>query len=67
MALEKLISADSHVVEPPDLWQTRTDAKFRDRAPRVVSKGGVDNWIVDEDILIGSVGGPTQAGLRYTD
>ncbi|MEE9248261.1 MAG: amidohydrolase family protein [Dehalococcoidia bacterium] len=67
MALEKLISADSHVVEPPDLWQTRTDAKFRDRAPRVVSKGDVDNWIVDEDILIGSIGGPTQAGRRYTD
>ena len=67
MTLEKIISADSHVVEPPDLWQTRTDARFRDRAPRVVSQGGVDNWIVDEDILIGSVGGPTQAGLRYTD
>lgn len=67
MALEKLISADSHVVEPPDLWQNYTEKKFRDRAPRVVRQGDVDNWIVDEDILIGSIGGPTQAGRRYTD
>ena len=67
MALEQLISADSHVVEPPDLWQTRTDARFRDKAPRVVRNGNVDNWVVGDDILIGSVGGPTQAGRRFTD
>ena len=67
MALEQLISADSHVVEPPDLWQTRTDARFRDKAPRVVRNGNVDNWVVGDDILIGSIGGPTQAGRRYTD
>ena len=67
MALDRLISADSHVVEPPDLWENYTDKKFRDRAPRVVRQGDVDNWIVDEDILIGSIGGPTQAGRRYTD
>jgi hypothetical protein len=26
---------DSHVFEPPDLWQTRIDAAFRDRAQRI--------------------------------
>ena len=67
MVLEQLISADSHVVEPPDLWQTRTDPRFRDKAPRVVRNGNVDNWVVGDDILIGSIGGPTQAGRRYTD
>ncbi len=67
MALDRLISADSHVVEPPDLWQNYTEREFRDRAPRVVRQGDVDNWVVDEDILIGSIGGPTQAGRRYTD
>ncbi len=36
MADYKLISADSHVSEPPDLWTTRTDKKYRDRAPRLV-------------------------------
>ena len=30
-----VVSADSHVNEPPDLWQTRVDAKFRDRIPRI--------------------------------
>ena len=32
----KLISADSHVNEPGDLWVERIDKKFQDRAPRVV-------------------------------
>ena len=29
----KLISADSHVNEPGDLWVERIDTQFRDRAP----------------------------------
>ena len=36
MADYQLISADSHVSEPPDLWVTRVDAAFRERAPRLV-------------------------------
>ncbi len=32
----KPVSADSHVVEPPDLWTKRIDRKFLDRAPRIV-------------------------------
>jgi len=31
----RLVSADSHIVEPPDLWTTRLPAKFRDRAPTI--------------------------------
>lgn len=31
---EVVISADSHLAEPFDLWETRLPAKFRDRAPR---------------------------------
>jgi predicted TIM-barrel fold metal-dependent hydrolase len=30
-----IVSADSHVVEPADLWTTRVDKKFRERAPQV--------------------------------
>ena len=29
-----LISADSHVLEPPDIWTSRLPAKFQDRAPK---------------------------------
>lgn len=32
----KIISADSHVTEPPDTYTKRIDPKFRDRAPRIV-------------------------------
>ena len=32
----KLISADSHVSEPPDLWSTRVDKKYRERAPQMM-------------------------------
>ena len=35
MAERKLISADSHVNEPPNLWTERIDKKFRDGAPYV--------------------------------
>lgn len=36
MTEPKLISADSHVNEPGDLWVERIDKAFRDRAPHVV-------------------------------
>lgn len=32
----KLVSADSHIVEPPDLWLERIERRHRDRAPRAV-------------------------------
>jgi predicted TIM-barrel fold metal-dependent hydrolase len=35
MAQYRLISADSHVSEPPDLWVSRVDQKYRERAPRL--------------------------------
>ena len=28
-----IISADSHITEPPDTYTARIDARFRDRAP----------------------------------
>jgi len=31
---EIIISADSHVMEPPDLWAKGVPAPFRDKAPR---------------------------------
>ena len=34
---EKLVSADSHVTEPPHCYSKYIDPKFRDRAPRMVN------------------------------
>jgi predicted TIM-barrel fold metal-dependent hydrolase len=31
---ELILSADSHVIEPADLWETRLPAAFREQAPR---------------------------------
>jgi predicted TIM-barrel fold metal-dependent hydrolase len=36
MANYRLISADSHVNEPPDLWVSRVDKQYRDRAPQLL-------------------------------
>ncbi|MFO0691179.1 MAG: amidohydrolase family protein [Myxococcota bacterium] len=43
----RLISADSHVNEPPDLWQTRVATKLRGRAPRVERFPEGDAWILE--------------------
>lgn len=34
--IRRILSADSHVLEPPDLWTTRMSAKFRETAPRLI-------------------------------
>jgi predicted TIM-barrel fold metal-dependent hydrolase len=39
-----LISCDSHVVEPGDLWLERLPAKYRDRAPRAVQDPKNHHW-----------------------
>jgi uncharacterized protein len=47
----KLYSADSHVSEPPDLWLTRLDKKWRYRAPKIESMdrdGVVEDYLVYE-------------------
>ena len=68
MAIDKLISADSHIVEPPDLWEKRIDPKFRDRAPRLVMVDGSDRWFIDKDVAAGPGGGVlSEAGKRYDD
>src|SRR2546427_9127709 len=36
MAAHRIISGDSHFVEPPNMWVERIDKKFRDRAPHTV-------------------------------
>ena len=46
----RLLSADSHVMEPRDLWQTRMDRKWRDKAPRVVTQDASGDYIVIEGL-----------------
>jgi predicted TIM-barrel fold metal-dependent hydrolase len=43
---QRLISADSHVVEPPDLWLQRLDRRFRHQAPQIEVRDDGDYFVV---------------------
>jgi predicted TIM-barrel fold metal-dependent hydrolase len=60
-----LVSSDSHVVEPPDLWTARINARFKDRAPRLVTEETCDRWYVDHHLNAGSYGILVDAGKRF--
>ena len=49
----KVVDADSHVAEPPDLWTSRIAAKYGDDVPRVVhdERHGLDRWKVGGQLL----------------
>ena len=68
-----LISADSHVVEPGDLWTSRLPAGFRDRAPRAVQDPVNHHWyLVDAagvrgvDLTLSRTAGMTPAEVDAT-
>ena len=43
----RLISADSHVNEPGNLWTERVPTQYTDRAPRMKSFEQGDAWVLD--------------------
>jgi hypothetical protein len=54
MADYRIISADSHFVEPPNMWAERIDKKFRGRAPHMVKglHGREGEFFVCENISL---------------
>ena len=66
MAEYRVISSDSHVMEPPDLWTSRTEPRFKDRAPHLVREEDGDWWYCEGRKFQSLVGG-IQAGTRYED
>ncbi|HYR40990.1 MAG TPA: amidohydrolase, partial [Methylomirabilota bacterium] len=60
-----ILSSDSHVFEPPDLWTTRIDAAFRDRAPRMRRIDGVDQLVVEGQQAVSGIGLISNAGARF--
>ena len=62
----RIISSDNHVVEPPDLWTTRIEPKFRDRGPRVErDEGGHEFWYVDGLKSQSFASMASQPGVRF--
>jgi hypothetical protein len=52
----RIISADDHLIEPPDVFEGRMPARFRDAGPRVERDDvGVDYWIF-EDVRVPLLG-----------
>ena len=60
----KVISSDSHIIEPEDLWEKRIDRRFEDRAPRLLHEADADQWVCD-GLRFGALGVNQQAGLRF--
>ncbi len=65
MSDNRLISADSHFVEPPTMWVERMDQRFRDRAPHTVKglSGREGEFFVCENVTPMAVAGFFGAGV----
>ena len=61
----RVISSDSHVFEPADLWTSRVQPKFRERAPRVVHlKDAGDMWVCEGKNVLGPAAA-AETGERF--
>jgi uncharacterized protein len=76
---EQRISADSHMTEPPDLWEKRLPPAWRDRAPRIPNRdtssgreraGGWDPYERLKDLAYDSISAevlyPSRGYAAYT-
>lgn len=63
MAIDGMISSDSHIIEPPDLWTERIDKNYLERAPRVVREESGDWWYIDGSRSMSFLG--VQTGDRF--
>ena len=68
MMKQQVISADSHVIEPPDLWLSHIEPEFRDRAPRVVhdEHEKMDRWVC-EGATLHTIRELIGVGREFTD
>ena len=66
MADYRVISSDSHICEPQDLWTSRIENKYKQRCPQLERREGGQIWVCD------GVGGNSpaqgaQTGARFED
>ena len=58
-----MISSDSHIIEPPDLWNGRVPQHLAARAPRVVVEDDGEWWYIDGRKTMSHLG--IQTGARF--
>jgi predicted TIM-barrel fold metal-dependent hydrolase len=62
---ELIISADSHVIEVPDLWEKGMPQALKERAPKVYFDEKKDAWLFgSSEVIPQAVGGLFMAGQR---
>jgi hypothetical protein len=63
----KIIDADAHMCEPPNLWVERIDTRFRERAPRVIKNPGGKKgaFFVCENLPPLNIAGAFAAGKTF--
>jgi predicted TIM-barrel fold metal-dependent hydrolase len=70
------VDADGHILEPPDLWETYIDPKYRDRALRiVVDENGLEELLIDGErskmarkgfpSTLGAMGDPDLRAMQF--
>jgi predicted TIM-barrel fold metal-dependent hydrolase len=62
-----MISVDDHLVEPPETFEGRMPARFKDMGPRVIEEDdGSQVWLI-EDRKIPNAGANAQVGRPYAE
>ena len=44
----RVIDADTHYTEPPDLWTSRAPAQYKDRVLHIEERNDVPTWVIDD-------------------
>ena len=58
--VQAVISADSHIIEPADLWTSRIDAAYRERGPHIEMQAEMPTGEVEEGQFMVVDGGTPQ-------
>ena len=64
VANHRVISADSHIVEPADLWTSRAPRKFKDQVLHVRRGENFDEWCMGDEMVVPAAGALIQASFR---
>ena len=69
----RVVSSDNHIFEPPDLWTSRIESKYKARCPQLKSfdsggfQGGAGQLWVCDDRTSMAIGQGSNVGKRFDD